>query len=170
MRRIADDLLGPWKPHPQNPVKKDAIGARMAGRIIVSDGKMYRFGMDCGKTYGHKVGLSRWQAHTHSFACSRMAPAAPLTPKSHRLRRTLTFRAPCPEHEVLACNHKVWGQTVLHLSQALTPCAMHHAPCTMQHALCTMHHAACSIHVMVQSLMPVVAALHAGACVRGDDP
>ena len=63
----ADSPLGPWKEHALNPVVNGAshLGARSGGRPLVYEGKLYRFGQDCGETYGHKVrdrGVA-WQAH-----------------------------------------------------------------------------------------------------------
>lgn len=54
----ADTPLGPWRAHAANPVMNGdrRAGARMAGRVVPHDGKLLRFGQDCGATYGHKVG------------------------------------------------------------------------------------------------------------------
>ena len=38
----ADDLLGPWTAHPNNPIVSDARNARPAGRIFERAGKIYR--------------------------------------------------------------------------------------------------------------------------------
>ena len=44
----ADDLLGPYRPHPQSPVVRgNCETARPAGRMLVVDGKLYRFTMNC---------------------------------------------------------------------------------------------------------------------------
>jgi hypothetical protein len=53
----ADSPLGPWEQHAANPVMNGArhLGARSGGRPVVFEGKLYRFGQDCGETYGHKV-------------------------------------------------------------------------------------------------------------------
>lgn len=50
--------LGPWEPHPANPVANGdrSRGFRSGGRLVVHDGRLLRFGQDCGQTYGHKVG------------------------------------------------------------------------------------------------------------------
>ena len=48
----ADRLSGPWKPHPQNPVKSDSRSARPAGRLRFADGKLYRPAQDCSLSYG----------------------------------------------------------------------------------------------------------------------
>lgn len=48
----APALHGPWSLHPASPVRAWVQGSRMAGRPIVVGGKLYRFGQDCGATYG----------------------------------------------------------------------------------------------------------------------
>lgn len=42
-----------------NPVANGprAAGFRNGGCLVVHDGRLYRFGQDCGETYGHKVWL-----------------------------------------------------------------------------------------------------------------
>lgn len=49
--------LGPWEPHPANPVANGAraAGFRNAGRLVKHGGRLYRFGQDCGATYGHRL-------------------------------------------------------------------------------------------------------------------
>ncbi|KAI7844140.1 hypothetical protein COHA_002275 [Chlorella ohadii] len=53
----ATSPLGPWEPHPANPVANGPreAGFRNGGRLVVHDGRLYRFGQDCGETYGHKL-------------------------------------------------------------------------------------------------------------------
>eukprot|EP00884_Botryococcus_braunii_P015683 jgi/Botrbrau1/2799/Bobra.0125s0011.2 len=64
----ADTPLGPWKAHGRNPVMNGdrRLGARSAGRPLVFNGSLYRFGQDCGETYGRgTVALPtkyRWNA------------------------------------------------------------------------------------------------------------
>ena len=48
----ADNPRGPWKPHPQNPIKRDVTNSRMAGNLFTRDGKLYRPAQDCGERYG----------------------------------------------------------------------------------------------------------------------
>lgn len=55
----ADDLLGPWKPHAANPVKRDIGSARPAGTPFVYDGQLYRPGQDSAATYGRAVVIHR---------------------------------------------------------------------------------------------------------------
>ncbi|CAL1374127.1 unnamed protein product [Linum trigynum] len=49
--------LGPWKPHKKNPIYNidKSMGARNGGRPFVYNGNLYRFGQDCGETYGRRV-------------------------------------------------------------------------------------------------------------------
>ena len=49
--------LGPWQPHLRNPVGNGprSAGWRNGGRLVTHDGRLYRFGQDCGSTYGHQV-------------------------------------------------------------------------------------------------------------------
>jgi len=55
----ADSLHGEWRLHPSSPVHEWVQGSRMAGRPVVVDGKLYRFGQDCGRTYGHRMKVYR---------------------------------------------------------------------------------------------------------------
>lgn len=48
----APDLLGPWQPHPQNPVLIDDRTARPAGNFHRQSGALYRPVQDCRRTYG----------------------------------------------------------------------------------------------------------------------
>jgi hypothetical protein len=52
----ANDLLGEWKPHPMNPIVKfNNKIARPGGRVIVYDGRLYRFAQDDNSSYGKRV-------------------------------------------------------------------------------------------------------------------
>jgi hypothetical protein len=55
----ADLLLGPWQPHPANPVKVDVRSARPAGTPFWYEGALYRPAQDCSKTYGGRVAFNR---------------------------------------------------------------------------------------------------------------
>jgi hypothetical protein len=52
---IAESPLGPWKPHPMNPVKSDVRSARQAGRIFRRNGKLIRPAQDCSVRYGYAI-------------------------------------------------------------------------------------------------------------------
>ncbi|HEV2990177.1 MAG TPA: hypothetical protein VG759_17165 [Candidatus Angelobacter sp.] len=62
----ADDLRGPWMPHPQNPlIKGDPRRARPAGRVIAWNGGVLRLAQDCVPEYGTQV---------RAFAVSELTP------------------------------------------------------------------------------------------------
>jgi hypothetical protein len=50
---VADRLEGPWRPHPQNPIRSDVRRARPAGRVFHQDGHLYRPAQDCSVRYGY---------------------------------------------------------------------------------------------------------------------
>lgn len=54
--------LGPWTPHPGNPVVSDVRCARPAGPLFSRDGKLYRPSQDCSLAYGHSVSINRVDA------------------------------------------------------------------------------------------------------------
>lgn len=51
-------IMGPWEPHPRNPIVADIRSARGAGRIFRSDGRWIRPGQDCSVVYGARVTLN----------------------------------------------------------------------------------------------------------------
>lgn len=53
----APDLLGPWTPHPGNPVLVDIASARPAGRFLAQDGKLLRPTQDGRGGYGAALNL-----------------------------------------------------------------------------------------------------------------
>jgi hypothetical protein len=54
----AEDLFGPWRPHPANPVLIVAAGARQAGQFHLQDGRLWRPVQDCRDGYGRALGLA----------------------------------------------------------------------------------------------------------------
>jgi hypothetical protein len=56
---FADDLLGPWIPHPLNPVKLDICSARPAGPPFIHKGQLYRPSQDCSGHYGKRIVINR---------------------------------------------------------------------------------------------------------------
>ncbi len=48
----ADELRGPWTPHPLNPVRNGLRGARMAGTPFREEGRLIRPGQNCVHRYG----------------------------------------------------------------------------------------------------------------------
>lgn len=55
----APDLLGPWRPHPANPVKVDVRSSRPAGRPFHFAGNLYRPAQDCSRIYGGAITINR---------------------------------------------------------------------------------------------------------------
>jgi hypothetical protein len=55
----ADSPLGPWHPHPMNPVVADAARARPAGMVFRREGALIRPGQDCSLRYGGAIVLNR---------------------------------------------------------------------------------------------------------------
>jgi len=51
----ATELIGPWRPHPQNPVKTDVRSSRPGGRPFLRDGKWIRPAQDCSISYGSRI-------------------------------------------------------------------------------------------------------------------
>ena len=55
----ADEILGPWLPHAQNPVKIDVASARPAGPPFWHEGQLYRPAQDSSFTYGGRVVINK---------------------------------------------------------------------------------------------------------------
>ncbi len=54
----ADTPLGPWHPHPCNPVRSDVRAARPAGALFEHGGRLYRPAQDCSVCYGHALSIN----------------------------------------------------------------------------------------------------------------
>jgi hypothetical protein len=54
----SDDLFGPWRPHPKNPVKVDVRSARPAGTPFIHEGRLIRPTQDCSESYGRRIVLN----------------------------------------------------------------------------------------------------------------
>jgi len=55
----SDEMLGPFRPHPNNPVVMSPYGARNAGLIFEVGGHLYRPGQNNCESYGNGIVLSR---------------------------------------------------------------------------------------------------------------
>ena len=55
----ADELLGPWKPHLNNPVKMDIRSARPAGTPFEHEGALYRPAQDSSRSYGGAIAIQK---------------------------------------------------------------------------------------------------------------
>ncbi len=53
---FADELTGPWTEHPQSPIiKSNPDTARPGGKVVESDGQLFRFAQDCAPKYGNQL-------------------------------------------------------------------------------------------------------------------
>ena len=51
--------LGPWTPHPRNPVKSDVRGSRPAGGLFNWNGELYRPAQDSSGRYGYAISINK---------------------------------------------------------------------------------------------------------------
>ncbi|HVO25460.1 MAG TPA: hypothetical protein VMW56_17710 [Candidatus Margulisiibacteriota bacterium] len=81
---VADHLEGPWSEHPRSPiVSGDPHSARPAGRVVVSEGKLFRFAQDDAPTYGIQVwAFEVTELTTVRYSEQRLGEAAILGPGS----------------------------------------------------------------------------------------
>ena len=74
----APSPLGPFLPHPANPVKSGLRGTRPAGALFSHEGVLYRPTQDCTRVYGEAVVLQRIDTLTrtafHETEVGRIAP------------------------------------------------------------------------------------------------
>jgi hypothetical protein len=54
---FADSPLGPWTPHPGNPLLSDVVGGRCGGRPFYSGGRLLRAAQVGARRYGHSIQL-----------------------------------------------------------------------------------------------------------------
>jgi len=55
---VSEQLTGPYRPHPANPVVSDVRRARPAGRLFEHQGRLIRPGQDCAASYGSAIVFS----------------------------------------------------------------------------------------------------------------
>lgn len=56
---FSDNLLGPYTPHKENPVKEGSNGSRPAGNFIEVDGNLYRPSQNCQNHYGESITINK---------------------------------------------------------------------------------------------------------------
>lgn len=56
---FSDDLLGPYKPHPANPVKNSLNGSRPAGSFIKVDDNIFRPSQNSENQYGESITINK---------------------------------------------------------------------------------------------------------------
>jgi len=76
----ADSLAGPWKEHPQSPiVDGDIHKSRPSGRLLIYEGKLYRFTMDIDPPAGtHQVMAYQITEVTPENYSEKLAQEAPV--------------------------------------------------------------------------------------------
>ena len=52
---VSDELTGPWRSHPCNPLSVDAAASRSAGQVVRHQGRMIRPVQDCTQAYGYAI-------------------------------------------------------------------------------------------------------------------
>ncbi|QDH69749.1 glucosamine inositolphosphorylceramide transferase family protein [Marilutibacter alkalisoli] len=74
----ADTPLGPFMPHPCNPIVSDVRRARPAGRLFTHNGALIRPAQDCARGYGNALVFHRVEEldarHYHEQPLGRLAP------------------------------------------------------------------------------------------------
>jgi len=50
-------MLGPYTPHPSNPICTDRRFSRPGGKVLKVEEKLYRFSQDCSRVYGERISL-----------------------------------------------------------------------------------------------------------------
>lgn len=55
---VSEQLTGPYRPHPANPIVSDVRRARPAGRLFEHQGRLIRPGQDCAPSYGTAIAFS----------------------------------------------------------------------------------------------------------------
>jgi beta-xylosidase len=89
----ADQLAGPWQEHPQSPIVEDNIDiARPGGRMLVHEGRLYRYGQDGYPRYGNLI---------RAFEITEISPTA----YSERL---------VSETPVVEASGRGWNQDAMH--------------------------------------------------------
>ena len=107
-------LVGPWTPHPGNPVKIDRGSARPAGPLFRVDGKLIRPAQDCSRTYGGAVVLNEiTQLDQLGFSeepVRRLEPVGEYPDGLHTL---------CPAGDVTIIDGKRWAFQTLDVPRKL---------------------------------------------------
>lgn len=84
--------LGPFQPHPANPIVSDATCARPAGRIFRHEGKLYRPAQNCGPSYGAGIAFQEiTRLDREGYAertAGRLQPSAPGIDGCHTYSRS----------------------------------------------------------------------------------
>jgi hypothetical protein len=102
---FADSPLGPWTPHPRNPVVADVRRARPAGRLLRVNGGLFRPAQDCSVRYGYALSFQRIDVLTETAyeetCASRVEPCwLPGNVATHTFNRDEDFEVVDAQFEV----------------------------------------------------------------------
>jgi hypothetical protein len=87
---VADTPLGPWHPHPRNPIVSDVRRARSAGALYLDRGSLMRPAQDNSRGYGYAITFNRIDRLTETEY--RETPVGSFAPTwCRRLRGTHTI-------------------------------------------------------------------------------
>ncbi len=82
----ADEITGPWKAHPANPVLLDPSAARPAGSLFMRGGQIIRPAQDCAHGYGKAIAFCRIdRLDEEGFVQSVLSRVTPRTKNVHGL-------------------------------------------------------------------------------------
>jgi hypothetical protein len=118
------ELLGPWQPHPGNPVKTDIRSGRPAGTPFVFEGELYRPAQDSAGSYGRAVVINRvTRLTTTEYAEEPVArfappPGSPYPDGAHTLAGLGDLTAVDGKRMALA-SHQVGSRIVYKLGRLL---------------------------------------------------
>jgi hypothetical protein len=70
---VADTPMGPWAPHPMNPIVSDVRSARPGGALFRRDGVLYRPAQNSDKTYGRSLAVMEVTELTPDQYAERLA-------------------------------------------------------------------------------------------------
>jgi len=97
----AESPLGPWAPHPQNPVSSDVRNLRPAGRPFIWKNQLYRPAQDCSRYYGYAVTINRiLKLSPTEFLEEEVSKVLPLWRKDVLATHTLNV---CEDLTVIDC-------------------------------------------------------------------
>lgn len=105
---FSDRLLGPYTPHPGNPVKDSINGSRPAGNFFQVDGVLYRPSQNCEKEYGESITINK--INILNEICFDEEPHMQISPNMlHRLKhKVLTMHTINVLDEIIVVDGLKW--------------------------------------------------------------
>ncbi len=74
---FADDLLGPWLPHPQNPLTINISNSRPAGKIFKAKNKLIMPTQNSAVRYGHGINFNEIEISKTHFSMKKVNSLSP---------------------------------------------------------------------------------------------